>query len=272
MNDYPPEYLPREYRSNGRWPVCFLAATSLLVGNAGAAVPSGPPVSTFSIVAYDPATGELGVAVQSKFFGVGTVVPWAKARVGAIATQSYANIAYGPEGLKLLEQGKSPEETLKQLTSADENSALRQVGIVDAQGRTTCHTGAKCNPWAGHRQGRHYAVQGNLLAGEAVVEAMTKAFETERDKPGTELADWLMAALEAGQAAGGDKRGQQSAALLVVRDKGGYGGANDRFIDLRVEDHAQPIAELSRLLDIHKKFYRSAHRPKASSDAGKRSE
>ena len=218
-----------------------------------------PPVATFSIVALDPATGDLGVAVESKFFGVGTVVPWARANVGAIATQSHANIAYGMEGLALLASGKHARETLTQLTAADEGRELRQAGIVDAQGNSAAHTGTKCNGWAGHREGRHYCVQGNLLAGEKVVEDMASAFEAARDQPGTELADWLMAALKAGQAAGGDKRGQQSAALLVVRENGGYGRLNDRYIDLRVEDHAEPIVELARLLEIHKRFYASAH-------------
>jgi uncharacterized Ntn-hydrolase superfamily protein len=217
-------------------------------------------VNTFSIVAYDPETGDLGVAVESKFFSVGSVVPWAKAKVGAIATQSYANVAYGADGLELLASGKSARETLKQLTDADKGRDRRQAGIVDARGNVASFTGTNCNAWAGHYEGSNFCVQGNLLTGEEVVKAMTAAFEKARGEKDTELADWLMAALQAGQDAGGDKRGQQSAALLVVREKGGFGGANDRYIDLRVEDHAEPIKELARLLEMHKKFFASAHR------------
>ena len=221
-----------------------------------------PLVATFSIVAFDPATGDLGVAVQSKFFGVGTVVPWAKANVGAIATQSYANITYGPNGLALLKQNMHPEAAMKQLTESDLKSEYRQVGIIDAQGRASSFTGSKCNAWAGHIVGPHFAVQGNLLAGQPVVENMAKAFQKSSSTPGTELADWLMMALQAGQDAGGDKRGRQSAALLVVRENAGYSGINDRYIDLRVEDHKTPILELHRLLEIHKQFYRKPHENK----------
>jgi uncharacterized Ntn-hydrolase superfamily protein len=232
----------------------------LVVGvyRVGAETNLQPVVATFSIVGFDPITGDLGVVVQSKFFGVGSVVPWAKAKVGAIATQSYANPNYGPDGLALLQSGKSAEEALKQLTEADTRRAVRQAGIVDARGRSASFTGTNCQAWAGHLVGSNFCAQGNILAGPEVVEAMAKAFETAR-KGGGELADWLMAALAAGQKAGGDKRGQQSAALLVVRDQGGYDRANDRFIDLRVEDHAEPITELSRLLELHKKVWASAH-------------
>ena len=220
------------------------------------------PVATYSIVAFDPATGDLGIAVQSKFFGVGSVVPWAKAGVGAVATQSYANTTYGPEGLKLMAAGQAPEAVLKKLTEADSARALRQVGMVDAQGRAASFTGKRCNAWAGHKVGDHYAAQGNLLAGEAVVKDMAAAFEKARKEPDSQLADWLIAAVTAAEAAGGDKRGKQSAALLVVRAKGGYAGLNDRFIDIRVEDHKTPIKELTRLLAFHKKFYARAHRNK----------
>jgi uncharacterized Ntn-hydrolase superfamily protein len=241
----------------------LLVAALLLAGCAGSgkhgalgtALPT-QPVATYSIVAFDPKTGDLGVAVQSKFFGVGSVVPWAKAKVGAIATQSYANTTYGPEGLKLLEEGKRPEQVLERLTRADERREVRQVGIINARGRAAAFTGKECKEWAGHFVGTNYAVQGNILAGEAVVRAMAEAFEIARQQPATELADWLMAALDAAEKAGGDKRGRQSAALLVVRDRGGYGGLNDRFVDLRVEDHTEPIEELSRLLQLHKRFYR----------------
>ena len=220
------------------------------------------PVATYSIVAFDPATGDLGIAVQSKVFGVGSVVPWAKAGVGAVATQSYANTTYGPEGLKLMADGKTPEAVLKQLTEADPARALRQVGMVDAKGRAASFTGKRCNDWAGHKVGKHYAAQGNLLAGEAVVKDMAEAFEKARKEPDSQLADWLVAAVTAAEDAGGDKRGKQSAALLVVRSKGGYAGLNDRFIDIRVDDHKTPIKELARLLALHKKFYARAHRNK----------
>ena len=227
-----------------------------------------PLVATFSVVGFDPATGDLGVAVQSKFFGVGTVVPWARAGVGAIATQSRANVNYGPGGLALLQSGSDARETLKQLTDADSRSTNRQAGIVDARGNVASFTGAGCQAWAGHREGKNFCVQGNILAGPEVVDEMAKAFEAARKVEGSELADWLVAALEAGQKAGGDKRGQQSAALLVVRDKAGYDRANDRYIDLRVEDHTEPIKELARLLEIHKKFYSGAHKAKPQRPPG----
>lgn len=208
-------------------------------------------VSTFSIVAYDPGTGELGVAVQSKFLAVGAAVPWAKAGVGAVATQSYANTAYGPEGLKLLAQGLPPEAVIQRLTSPDPDKDLRQVGIVDARGRAAAFTGAKCFPWAGHLIGENFACQGNILASGKVVEAMAEAFARTR---GT-LAERLLSALEAAQDAGGDRRGQQSAALLVVKEKGGYGGFNDRYVDLRVDDHPRPIEELKRIYGLHQLYF-----------------
>jgi uncharacterized Ntn-hydrolase superfamily protein len=214
-----------------------------------------PEVHTFSIVAFDPASGELGVAVESKYFGVGSVVPWAKAGVGAVATQARANVSFGVDGLSLMEGGKSPRQALDLLLAADPHAAERQVGMIDAKGHTAAHTGAECYAFAGHREGENYTVQGNLLAGEGVLTAMAEAFETARKKEGTELADWLLAALQAGQAAGGDRRGQQSAALLVVHAGGGPGGENDRYIDLRVEDHPKPIDELARLRAIHAQFY-----------------
>lgn len=221
---------------------------------------SEPIIATYSIVAFDPATGDLGVAVQSKFFGVGTVVPWARAGVGAIATQSSANITYGPRGLDLLANGSTPEQAVRLLTETDEGRDHRQLGIVDAQGRAASHTGVKCNAWAGHIVRPNFAVQGNILAGEAVVTAMATAYEKARTVEGSELADWLVAALHAGEGEGGDSRGRQSAALLVVREQGGYGRATDRYIDVRVDDHPDPNVELSRLLEIHKRFYPSLHR------------
>jgi len=202
-------------------------------------------ISTFSIVAADPETGELGVAVASRFFSVGSVVPWAKADIGAVATQSFANTTFGWRGIDLMEKGATPEEIIKILLRNDEDPERRQVGIVSADGRSATYTGAKCLPWAGGRHGKNYAVQGNILAGEAVVAAMEKTFlETK----GT-LADRIYAALLAGDEQGGDARGKQSAALIIVKDKAGYGGYTDRAIDIRVDDHAEPFKELGRLLD-----------------------
>jgi len=227
-----------------------------------------PPVNTFSIVAFDPATGDLGIVVASKVLGVGAIVPFAKANVGAIATQSAANTAYGPDGLKLLESGKSAAETLQQLTEVDSRRATRQVGIVDARGNAVTFTGTNCNAWGGGIAGDHFAVQGNILTGEEVVKAMAEAYEKARKVEGTELADWLVAALQAGETAGGDKRGKQSAALLVVREKANYDRKSDRYIDLRVEDHTEPVKELSRLLEIHKQFYAGNHKNKPKREAG----
>lgn len=240
-------------------PVLVLGLVSVLFGAVvvmrfSRSSETEPEVHTFSIVARDPATGELGVAVESKYFSVGSVVPWAKAGVGAVATQSLAKLTYGSEGLRLMERGKTPREALNALTAADEGRERRQVGMIDAKGRTAAFTGAGCMEWAGDREGENYSVQGNLLAGEQVVSAMAAAFERARTTGGTELADWLMAALEAGQAAGGDRRGEQSAALLVVREGGGLGGDGDRYIDLRVEDHEHPIDELARLLEMHQSY------------------
>ncbi len=206
-----------------------------------------PRPSTFSIVAFDPKTKDLGVAVESRFVSVGAVVPWSVAGVGAVATQSFANTAYGPKALGLLRKGLHPRDVIKQLTAKDKMAAQRQVGVVDARGRAASFTGDECFDWAGHVVGRNYACQGNILAGEAVVKGMARAFEsTEGDLPVR-----LLAALHAGQKAGGDKRGQQSAALLVVREKGGYGGLNDRWIDVRVDDHPAPVDELTRVFNVY---------------------
>ncbi len=206
------------------------------------------PVATFSIVGYDPETGDLGVAVQSKFFAVGAVVPWAKVGVGAIATQAYANTTFGPHGLELLESGLEPEEVLIALLADDEGRAQRQIGIVDAKGHATAHTGAECQAWAGHVNGENFTAQGNILVGEETVAAMARAFQETEGM----LGEKLMRALEEGQAAGGDSRGVQSAAILVVRAEGGYGGFNDRYCDLRVDDHTDPIGELRRIFDYWK--------------------
>lgn len=203
-------------------------------------------VATFSIVGFDPETGELGVAVQSKFIGVGSVVPWAKAGVGAIATQSLANTSYGPEGLALLEKGYTAQEVIRILTDGDEDRGLRQVGIVDAKGNSATFTGENCYDWAGGKTGLNYAVQGNILVSEETVIAMANTFENSRGP----LAERLLQALDAGQEAGGDKRGRQSAAIYVVKENGGYGGYNDRYIDLRVDDHPDPIKELIRIYKL----------------------
>jgi len=210
-------------------------------------------IATFSIVAYDPTHKEWGVAVQSKFLAVGSVVPWARAGAGAVATQSYANIRYGPEGLDMMAAGKSAEETLEALTKADEDRALRQAGMVDAEGKAAAFTGEDCYDWAGHIVGKGFACQGNILL-PGTAEAMAKKFETLRGLEG-ELADWLVETLAAGQSAGGDSRGRQSASVLVVREAGGYGGNNDRYLDLRVDDHPTPIKELGRLLKIHHLYF-----------------
>jgi uncharacterized Ntn-hydrolase superfamily protein len=211
-------------------------------------------VATFSIVAYDPDTGDLGVAVQSKFPNVRPVVPWARAGIGAVATQSFANTSYGSRGLALLESGATPQQTIDILTGTDADRESRQVGIVDFKGRSATFTGKQCFDWAGGIAGENFAVQGNILASPQVVENMARAF---RETKAT-LAERLIAALEAGQAAGGDKRGMQSAALLVVRKGGGYGGYDDRFIDISVYDNPQPITELRRLYNLHKlTFFRS---------------
>ncbi|HCO02357.1 MAG TPA: fimbrial assembly protein FimA [Actinobacteria bacterium] len=202
---------------------------------------------TFSIVGCDLERGDWGVAVASKFPAVGAVVPWAKAGIGAVATQSYANTDFGPDGLRDLAAGGSAEDVLRALVEADDERDQRQVGMVDAAGRGATFTGAGCTEWAGGKSGEGFACQGNILVGPEVVEAMVSVFPTV---PG-ELADRLLAALEAGDAAGGDRRGRQSAALLVVRAGGGYGGRNDRYIDLRVDDHQAPVHELHRLFDLY---------------------
>jgi uncharacterized Ntn-hydrolase superfamily protein len=211
------------------------------------------PIATFSIVAYDPGREEWGVAVQSKFLACAAVVSWARAGAGAVATQSYANVRYGLDGLDLMAGGKSAVETIESLTAADDQRALRQVGMVDKSGRAASFTGEGCYDWAGHLVGDGFACQGNILI-PGTVEAMAKAFETSRHGSG-ELADWLVAALAAGQDAGGDSRGRQAAGVLVVRENGGYGGDNDRYLDLRVDDHPEPIDKLSELVTMHHIFF-----------------
>jgi uncharacterized Ntn-hydrolase superfamily protein len=201
---------------------------------------------TFSIVAADPEAGDWGVAVASRFPCVGAVVPWAKAGVGAVATQSWANTALGPEGLGLMGEGVSAEEALRRLLDEDEGREDRQVGFVDAAGRAATFTGSRCTAWAGGATGPGFAAQGNILVGEPVVAELARVYAaTEGD-----LCDRLLAALLAGDAAGGDRRGRQSAALLVVREGGGYEGRNDRYIDLRVDDHPEAPHELARLFEV----------------------
>lgn len=206
---------------------------------------------TFSIVGFDEETKELGIAVASKFLGVGAVVPFAKAGVGAVATQSLANLSYGVEGLELLEKGHSPREVVEELTKRDDNAVWRQVGIVDAKGQSATFTGEDCYEWAGGKAGKNYAIQGNILVSQQVVEQMEATFE-QTEGP---LPERLLAALLAGDAAGGDSRGRQSAALLVVKENGSYGGYTDRYIDLRVDDHADPVQELTRLLQLRHLYF-----------------
>ena len=198
---------------------------------------------TFSIVGADLEKGDWGVAVASKFPAVGAVVPWARAGVGAVATQSWANTTYGPEGLALMGSGVTAQDALDQLVDADEQKQERQAGFVDARGRAATFTGTGCSDWAGGVTGTTFAAQGNILAGAAVVDQMAAAF-TSADG---DLCDRLLAALVAGDQAGGDRRGRQSAALLVVREGGGYEGGNDRYIDLRVDDHPDAVVEMVRL-------------------------
>ncbi len=206
---------------------------------------------TFSIVAYDPDVKEWGVATQSKFLAVGAVVPWAQANAGALATQSYANTTFGPKGLRLLAKGLSAQETLDRLVAGDKGRAQRQVGVVDRAGQAATFTGAECHAWAGGVTGPGFAVQGNILARARVVDAIAAKFESAKG----ELADRLVAALLAGQRAGGDRRGQQSAAILCVREKGGYAGFNDRYLDLRVDDDLHPIERLQEILELHHLYF-----------------
>jgi uncharacterized Ntn-hydrolase superfamily protein len=209
-------------------------------------------VATYSIVACDLAAGQWGVAVQSKFLAVGSLVPWAEPHVGAIATQSYANPRYGPDGLALLREGRPADEVIEALTSADEGRAERQVGVVDAAGRAATFTGEACHEWAGGRTGECYAAQGNILVSEATVDALALTFEANAH---VELAERLIECLAAAQAAGGDRRGQQSASLLIVEKDAGYAKLSDIVVDLRIDDHERPIAELRRLFGLHRELF-----------------
>ena len=206
--------------------------------------------STFSIVACDLEAEEWGVAVASKFLAVGSVVPFVRAGDGAVATQAHVNTTFGPEGLELMALGYSAQDALDRLVSGDEGREHRQVGMVDGHGRSATFTGEECYSWAGGRTGPGFAAQGNILTGPEVVDRMADAFETRSGS----LVDRLVDALWAGQQAGGDSRGRQSAAVYVAKPKGGYGGYSDRFVDLRVDDHPDPIPELRRLLELHKLY------------------
>jgi uncharacterized Ntn-hydrolase superfamily protein len=230
-------------------------ALSALVASKTFAVPPSAghpsmPVATFSIVARDPSTGELGVAVQSHWFSVGSVVPWAEAGVGAVATQSFVEPSYGPKGLALMKQGVAPKEALSRLLAADKQQDVRQVAFVDAMGRTAVHTGAKCIPGAGQHEGNGYTTEANLMLTNEVPDAMAKAFEAATGP----LAERMLAALDAAQSVGGDVRGRQSAAILVVKAKASDKPWTDRLVDLRIEDHAEPLKEMRRLLTLHRAY------------------
>ena len=212
----------------------------------------GPLVATFSIAACDLDAGQWGVAVQSKFLAVGSVVPWAEPGVGAIATQAYANPRYGPGGLALLREGLSADEVVARLTAADAGREQRQLGVVDGEGRSASWTGSGCMHWAGGRTGPGYAAQGNILVGAETVDALAETFESTAGLP---LARRLLDCLAAAQAAGGDSRGQQSASLLVVERDGGYAGMSDIAVDLRVDDHPHPIEELERIHELHVRLF-----------------
>lgn len=239
-------------RRASRVAVCALVlACSAAVRAVAAQSPldADPPLSTFSIVACDPASGQLGVAIQSRVVAAGAIVPAARAGVGAIATQANANVTFKPRALKLLQEGRSAEEVKRHFIESDSLIESRQFAIVDAQCRIANFTGDRNIPWAGMRSGPHYSAQGNILVGAAVVDSMAAAFE-RAEQLGKPLAERLLDALAAGQAAGGDRRGRQGAGLLVVRAGGGYGGGDDRYIDLRVEDHVAPILELERIYRV----------------------
>lgn len=231
------------------------AAPGHLEGPAAATheVERWPPVATFSILGYDPETGEVGGAVQSRVFSVGNGVLWAEANVGVVATQAVVDVSYGPQGLELLRQGMAPEDVVSTILANDPNPRPerwyvegRQFSVMDAQGNVATHTGTRASEWAGHRVGRYVSAQGNILAGEAVVDAMVEAFEATDGH----LSFRLLAALEAGQAAGGDRRGMQSAAMLIVQEDGGVWLNNDVVLRLQVDDAEEPIAELRRLVEI----------------------
>jgi uncharacterized Ntn-hydrolase superfamily protein len=202
---------------------------------------------TFSIVAYDPKNKEWGVAVQSKFVAVGAIVPFAKANAGAIATQAYANTSYGPTGLEYLAKDITAQEVIELLTEQDPESEHRQIGVVDKRGNAASFTGQKCYDWAGHIVGRNYCCQGNILASAEVVKVMAQTFENTTG----DLVEKFLAVLEAAQEKGGDKRGQEAAAILIVKEKGAYDGGTDRYIDIRVDEHPTPIQELRNVFEVY---------------------
>jgi uncharacterized Ntn-hydrolase superfamily protein len=214
-------------------------------------------VATYSIAACDLEAAQWGVAVQSKFLAAGSLVPWAEPGVGAIATQAYANPRYGPQGLQLLRDGLPAQDVVERLTAADDGRDHRQLGVVDAGGRAATYTGGACQEWAGGRTGPCYAAQGNILVSEATVDALAAAFEAREDLP---IAERLLECLTAAQAAGGDRRGQQAAGLLVVERDGGYAGLSDVVVDLRVDDHAAPVVELRRIYGLHQEIFGSTPR------------
>jgi uncharacterized Ntn-hydrolase superfamily protein len=209
------------------------------------------PIATYSIAACDLDAGHWGVATQSKFLGVGSVVPWAEPGAGAVATQAYANPRYGPEGLALLREGLSAVDVVERLTAADDGRDHRQLGIVDREGRAATYSGAECLDWAGGRTGECYAAQGNILVSAATVDAIVETFEASSGP----LAERLLECLDAAQSAGGDRRGQQSAALLVVERDGGYAGLSDEVINLRVDEHPRPLEELRRIYELHQAIF-----------------
>jgi uncharacterized Ntn-hydrolase superfamily protein len=211
-----------------------------------------PIVATYSIAACDLESQQWGVATQSKFLGVGSVVPWAEPQAGAVATQAWANPRFGPDGLALLREGLDAQQVVDRLTAADEGRDHRQLGVVDGKGGSATFTGAECMDWAGGRTGPCYAAQGNILVSAATVDAIAEAFEASGGKP---LVERLLDSLDAAQAAGGDRRGQQSAALLVVEREGGYGGLSDSVVDLRVDDHERPLEELRRIYALHQAIF-----------------
>ena len=230
--------------------VSALAAFCAAPAATPSAVKPSMPVATFSIVARDPATGELGVAVQSHWFSVGSVVPWAEAGVGAVATQSFVEPSYGPKGLALMKQGVAPKDALAQLLGADAQRDVRQVAFVDAKGRVAVHTGSKCIPGAGQHAGDGYTTEANLMLTNEVPDAMSRAFEAAKGP----LAERMLAALDAAQGVGGDARGRQSAAILIVRAKASDKLWTDRVVDLRIEDHPAPLVEMRRLLTLHRAY------------------
>jgi uncharacterized Ntn-hydrolase superfamily protein len=240
--------------------VCVSLGSAPTLGATGGLIDN---IATFSIVGFDPETGEIGVAVASKFLAVGSVVPWVEAGAGAVATQAYANTTYGPVGLALLKAGLGAQAVLDSLLAMDEGREERQVGIVDAVGGSATYTGTGCIAWAGGKKGENYACQGNILVDENTVGAMAETFE-ETEGP---LATRLLRALKAGEDAGGDSRGKQSAAIYIAKEGGGYQGMNDRYIDLRVDDHEDPITELQRLLSIQL-AYQSLYRAMVMREAG----